>query len=161
MANWCYNTVQFSADDQKMEEIKSLFNAMAKLEEETLRGQLPTFVTSEDGYLFDIRVEEGTIYYATKWVPNTGILTQIADHFQTGFVQEYWESGMWIYGEANYDQGVLTNTSLDAMDFELFEYDERDGYQFEGQSYETEMEIMELLLERKKEGTDSSRGNGR
>lgn len=161
MPNWCNNIVMFTGEPQKLGEIERLFNAMASREKETRMGQLPPFARSDGGYCFDIRVEDGTIYYDTKWAPNTGILVQIADHFQTGFVQEYSEFDMSVFGEAEYENGTLTETSLDHGDFQLFEYDESGVYLFEGRFYETDMEIMELLLERKKTGLDNPRGYGR
>ena len=161
MANWCNNVVQFSGDEQKIKEIDALFNEMALMEKETRHAQLPSFVRSDDGYCFDIRAEEGTIYYDTKWVPNTAALVQIADHFQTGFVHEYSELAMGIFGEASYENGVLTDHHLDYEDFTRFDYGDDGLYTFEGESYESDMEILELLLDRKKEGLDSSRGYGR
>lgn len=102
-----------------------------------------------------IYIPRGTIYYDTKWVPNTDILVQLADQFGVGFVHMYSEFAMGIFGEANYGQGILTDARLDHEDFSRFEYDESGVYLFEGQSYETDMEILELLLERKKTGPDS------
>lgn len=161
MPNWCFNVVQFSGDEQKIKEIDALFNEMALMEKQTRHAQLPSFVRADDGYCFDIRAEEGTIYYDTKWVPNTAILVQIADHFQTGFVHEYSELAMGIFGEASYENGALTDHYLDYEDFTRFDYGEDGLYKFEGQSYESDMEILELLLDRKKEGLDSSHGYGR
>ncbi|MGO1649879.1 MAG: hypothetical protein ACTHXT_11065 [Sphingobacterium sp.] len=161
MANWCNNVVQFSGDEQKIKEIDALFNQMALMEKETRHAQLPSFVQSDDGYCFDIRAEEGTIYYDTKWVPNTAVLVQIADHFQTGFVHEYSEIAMGVFGEATYENGTLIDHCLDYEDFARFDYGDDGLYTFEGESYESDMEILELLLDRKKEGLDSSRGYGR
>ncbi|MGJ1413102.1 hypothetical protein ACS126_06475 [Sphingobacterium lactis] len=158
MANWCNNIVMFTGEPRKLEEMEQLFQAMASREKETGRGQLPPFIQSDDGYLFDIYLEEGTLYYDTRWVPNTNILVQTADHFKAGFVHMYSEFAMGIFGEANYGQGILTDSRLDYEDFSRFEYDESGVYLFEGQTYETDMEILELLLERKKTGPDSPRG---
>lgn len=161
MANWCYNTVQFTGDDQKIKEIDRLFRAMADMEKQTREGQLPAFIAEHEGYLHDIHVEDGTISYETKWVQNTDILLQIADHFQTGFWHEYYEPGMWIYGQATYQEGVLSDVSIDPEDVELVEYRENEGYLFEDRPYETDMEIMELLFERKINGLGNERGHGR
>src|SRR5690606_40371348 len=88
MANWCYNVVQFSGDEQKISEIDALFKDMAEREKQTREGQLPLFVEAEEGYFHDIYIEDGTICYETKWVQNTDMLVQIADHFRTGFRSE-------------------------------------------------------------------------
>lgn len=124
-------------------------------------GQLPPFVEAAEGHFFDIRYEQDTINYETKWAPNTATLVEIADHFQTDFVYEYYEPGMCIFGEATYQKGMLTDISLNHTDFELFEWDEKEGYRFGGHSYETDMEILEILLERKKTGPYNPRGLGR
>ncbi|QGN22505.1 hypothetical protein [Elizabethkingia anophelis] len=161
MANWCYNVVQFSGDEQKISEIDALFKAMAEREKQTREGQLPPFVEAGEGYFHDIYVEDGTIRYETKWVQNTDILVQVADHFRTGFWHEYYEPGMWIYGQAEYGSEGLSDVSIDPESVELIEYRESGGYRFEGQDYETDMEIMELLFERKIEGLEQERGRGR
>lgn len=161
MANWCYNVVQFSGDEQKIKEIDALFNEMSEREKQAREGQLPPFVEADTGYMFDIYVQDGYISYETKWVPNTAVLVQIADHFQTGFIHEYQEPSMYIYGEATYQEGELSDVSLDDEDINRFHYEDDIGYVYEGETYESDMEIMELLLEKKKEGLDSSRGYGR
>ncbi|OYD43649.1 DUF1281 family ferredoxin-like fold protein [Sphingobacterium cellulitidis] len=161
MANWCYNVVQFSGDEQKIKEIDALFNEMSEREKQAREGQLPSFVEADTGYLFDIYVQDGYISYETKWAPNTDVLVQIADHFQTGFIHEYQEPGMCIFGEATYQDKELVDISLDDNDLELFHYEDDIGYVYEGQTYESDVEIMELLLEKKKGGLDSPRGYGR
>lgn len=161
MPNWCDNIVMFTGEPRKLKELEQLFHHMAVREKETRLGQLPPFIQSRDGYFFDIRLEEGTLYYDTRWSPNTGVLVQIADQFQTGFVHMYSEFAMGIFGEATYEQGILADARLDPEDLYCFDYDESGVYLFEGQSYETDMEILELLLERKKNGPDNPRDLGR
>lgn len=159
MANWCNNIVQFTADPEKLESIEQLFKAMSFMEQQLQHGQLPPFIRSDSGYLFNIYTEGGTIYYDTKWVPNTDILVQLADQFGVGFVHDYSELAMGIFGQATYQQGILTDISLDQEDFTRFEYDhDQEMYTYEGSSFESEIEIMELLLERKKDPPEQSQG---
>lgn len=166
MANWCQNTVEFSGNEQRLKEIDWLFKAMAVLEKDTRVGQLPPFVDNDalvgagEGHFVGIHIYDGTVDYETKRMPNTGILVQIADYFQADFRYAYYEPGKKIFGEATYRQGILTDISLDQGDFELFREDE-EGYQFEGQSYDGDVEILEILLERKKTGRDTRHGYGR
>jgi len=68
---------------------------------------------------------------------------------------------MGVFGEATYENGTLIDHCLDYEDFARFDYGDDGLYTFEGESYESDMEILELLLDRKKEGLDSSRGYGR
>lgn len=161
MANWCTNTVFFNGNSNKLEEIEQLFNEMALREKETREGQLPSFIQSTEGYCHDIYTEDGTIYYETKWVPNTDILVQIADFYQVDFTHEYSELGFDIFGEANYEQGVLKDVRLEEEDFELFETDEQGLYTFMGTSYEIEEELLFDILEWKKDQLDNSKGYSR
>jgi len=157
MANWCVNTVFFNCDPDKLEEIEQLFNEMALREKETKEGQLPPFIHSGEGYCHNIYAEDGTIYYETKWVPNTDILVQIAGYYQVDFTHQYSERGFDIYGEANYEQGVLKDVWLEEEDFDLFEINEQGIYTFMGTLYEIEEELLEDLLEWKKEQLDNPR----
>ncbi|MES2446588.1 MAG: hypothetical protein V4546_05365 [Bacteroidota bacterium] len=152
MPNWCNNIVQFTGEPQKLEELNQLFEAMAVREKETHEAQLPSFVKAEQGYLFDTYLDSGTLYYDTRWSPNTDIIVQIADHYQVDFLHQYSELAMGVFGEATYEAGVLKETYLDFEDLNQYEYDEeKDCYTFEGNLFESDMEILETLLERKKE----------
>lgn len=151
MANWCYNRVEFTGSDSALTGVRLMFQQLAEKGQAEQKGQLPEFITEEDGYFFDLRVEDEVIYYETRWAPNTDRVREIADHFDVRFTHNYEESGNCIYGEATYKDGVLTKVDLDFEDFNLYEYDEeKDTYTFEGQSYECSEEIQEILLERKK-----------
>lgn len=157
MANWCTNTVFFNGETDKLEEIEQLFNEMALREKETKEGQLPPFIQSAEGYCHNIYTAGGTIYYETQWVPNTEILVQIAEYYQVDFTHQYSELGFDIYGEANYEQGVLKDVRLEEEDFDLFEINEQGIYTFMGTFYEIEEELLEDLLEWKKEQLDNPR----
>lgn len=151
MANWCSNTVEFIGEHSQFEELETLFKAMAKKEKKEERGQLPPFAAGDRGFLFDIRWEEGILYYETKWSPNTAVITAIADHFKVGFTHSYAEPGNCVFGEASYRDGELTAVDLDFDDIAQYEYDEESNtYRFENQNYECSEEIQEILLERKK-----------
>jgi hypothetical protein len=60
--------------------------------------------------------------------------------------------GNLVFGEAAYQNGILTDTYLESRDFGLSEQDEnKDTYTFEGNTYESEYDILEILLERKQQ----------
>jgi hypothetical protein len=60
--------------------------------------------------------------------------------------------GNLVYGEPTYQNGTLTDTYLQSLDFGLFEQVENDNtYTFEGNTYESEYDILEILLERKQQ----------
>ena len=149
MANWCYNVVTFD-NANVLEQIKNLFESLAAKEEKENEGQLPDFVRNGERYMFSINWEEGSVSYETKWAPNTEEMKQIGDYYKTGFNHYYEELCNLIYGEARYENGILTNACLESSDFDLFEENEDDGiWSFEGQKYENEYDILEILLERK------------
>ena len=159
MANWCSNIIEFTGDAQQLESLKSLFDDMALKEKETRHGQLPDFIAGEQGgYFFETAWENHILHYETKWSPNIDIVTEIADRYGVDFTYSYSEPGMCIFGEATYKDGLLTDIYLDDQDYEQINYDEeREEYQFEGETYDSDYEILETLLERKK---DDSRQQG-
>ncbi|MDV4116245.1 DUF1281 family ferredoxin-like fold protein [Elizabethkingia anophelis] len=151
MANWCNNVVWFEANETTMQKIKEMFLRMAQKEKETDCGQLPSFVKDDKDWFFAIRWEaEDVLYYDTKWSPNIEIVRQIADHYNVGFTSDYEELGCLVYGKATYADGILTDTYLEQVDFNTYQSDEEtDTYLFEGETYDSEWEILETLLERK------------
>jgi hypothetical protein len=158
MPNWCSNIVEFKGDEKQIESLKELFEQMAQKEKETEQGQLPDFIAKEKGgYFFEIAWDNDYLSYQTKWSPNIAIVTELADNYQVGFVQSYSEPGMCIFGETNYDGKTLTDVSLTDEDYEQITFDEEnETYLFEGDTYESDYEIWETLLERKKDGPEKN-----
>ena len=154
MANWCSNTVVFEGKPEAITQIQELFQTLKEKEEQAEEGQLPYFSDSTNGgYFFNIywnEGDEGNFQYETKWSPNSEILRSIADRYQVDFVQDYEEMGNGIYGRATYQNGILDDVCLSDEDLEAYEFDEdTDSYHFEGETYESDCEILETLLERK------------
>lgn len=154
MPNWCSNMIVFEGKPEAITAIQELFQLMKEKEEETKHGQLPDFISKENGgYFFNIywnEGDEGQFQYETKWSPNTDIVKQIAEHFKVNFTQDYEESGCLIYGQAIFKDGILTDTYLDSQDFDSYELDEEtDTYHFEGTEYDSNLEILDILLKRK------------
>ena len=151
MANFCCITVHFIGDTTKKEQLPELFATMAKEEDETHEGQLPPFVKATEGYMFQTALEDGVLFYQTKWSPNFKVIKKIADHYGLGFYMYYDELGNMVYGEALYENGKLVNLFLEDSDFEQYEYQEdTEDYLFEGKLYENDYDILEILMERKK-----------
>lgn len=162
MENWCSNVVQFTGDPEALKEIDWLFRAMSALERKTQEGQRPPFIHNNDGYLFNIDFFDGKIYFETASTPNIDLLVQFADRYQTEFKLDYQELGCSVFGEANYRQGILNDIRLDVEDFELFSYDlEKEAYIFKGLYYYSDVEILEIMLELKKEKLDNPFGRRR
>ncbi|HLY71974.1 MAG TPA: hypothetical protein VKR53_19705, partial [Puia sp.] len=83
---------------------------------------------------------------------NSEIIKQVADKFNVEFSHFYEEPGCLIYGEALYKNKMLTDIFLDAKDFDSFQENEETGeWLFEGNKYQSDLEILEILLERKQQ----------
>ena len=154
MANWCSNTVIFEGNPETIEQIKWLFQSMATKEQQEQKGQLPDWVNQHNGgYFFDLYFdnEETTVFqYQTRWSPNIEIIQEIAEYYKVDFVLNYEEMGNLIYGQAIHHNEILQDIYLEDEDFEQYEYDEEtDRYHFEEETYESDSEILEILLERK------------
>ena len=153
MANWCSNSVAFEGNETALEQVKLEFIKMQILENEENCGQLPEFILDKKrGYFFDILLEDGgcIFNYQTRWSPNTEVLTQIAERFNVDFILDYEEIGNQIYGVSVYSNNELTEICLEEEDFEQYDYNEEtDTYSFEEENYESDYEILEILLKRK------------
>ncbi|MGG5511189.1 hypothetical protein ACPDHN_14690 [Myroides odoratimimus] len=154
MANWCSNTIVFEGNEEAIKQIEKLFQAIKSKEEQTKQGQLPEFITDENGgYFFNIYSNEddtGVFQYETKWSPNIEVIQKIAEYYQVNFVQDYEEISNLVYGRVTFTDNVRTDVFLEDEDFEQFQFDEEtDTYSFEGEIYDSDCEILETLLERK------------
>jgi len=157
MANWCKNTVVFEGRHEAIKEIQQLFQTMKSNEETEKQGQLPDFICDiNGGYFFNIYWNEGDIgiyQYETKWSPNLEIVQKIAKHYKVNFSQDYEELGNMVYGRVTFSDGIVKDIYLEDKDFEKYQFDENtDSYYFEGETYESDYEILETLLERKISG---------
>ena len=154
MANWCSNTIVFEGNPEAITQIQQLFQTMKEKEEQTERGQLPDFITDENGgYFFNIYWNEGDIgmfQYETKWSPNIEVVQAIAEYYHVNFVQDYEEMGNLIYGRAIFSDKLLTDIYLEDEDFDRYQFNEEtDTYHFEDEEHESNYEILETLLKRK------------
>ena len=153
MANWCSNTVRFTGNKESTDKILQLFKTMMEQENKSGEGQIPGFVQGKDGIFFEIyqnETDEYSFQYETKWCPNIEVSYLISEHYNTEFVLEYAESGSCIYGRTTYQNQLLDDVCLDFSDFDKCCYDEEtDSYQFDEETYDSDMEILEILLERK------------
>jgi len=153
MANMCSNTVAFEGKPETIKKIQQLFIIMAEKEQEQQMGQLPDFTIIYSGYFFDIYYNEGDtgiFQYQTRWSPNLEILEQIAQYYKVNFTVDYEEMGNLVYGRATYKNSELNDIYLEDEDFETYQFDEEtDTYHFEGKTYDSDCEILEIVLERK------------
>jgi 6-phosphogluconolactonase (cycloisomerase 2 family) len=133
-----------------MQELRHLTNGL--IERETMEncGQLYQMVSEKSGHLFETSYENGILCYLTKWAPNTQVLVQVADHLNLSYTHSYEEPGMMIYGRDTYKNGELVQIMLDNDDFALYQFNQQtEYYEFEGESYPSDEEILETLFRRK------------
>lgn len=152
MANWCSNSIAFEGSKKALQQIGQMFETLHHKECTEEKGQLPDFIQADEGYMFSIYWEEDIshVYYETKWSPNIEVMRQIAAHFGVTYEHNYDELSCSIYGQAVYRDGILTDTYVDVKDFDLFHMNEDEcSWTFEGKKYESDYEILEILLERK------------
>src|SRR5260221_9256123 len=114
----------FTGEQSQLDKLAMLFSYMAIKEEQEEKGQLPSFISSDKDWFFNIEWDGDTLFYDTRWSPNFNVLQQVADHYKVGFILDYTETGNLIYGQASYEQGELLDVFLEPSDFDLYEYDE-------------------------------------
>ncbi|MEG0917365.1 MAG: hypothetical protein RSF68_10165 [Myroides sp.] len=154
MANWCYNTVVFKGKTEVIEQIQQLFQTMKSKEKTENQGQLPDFIAEiNGGWFFNVYWNEGDsgiFQYETKWAPNMEVIRMIAARYQVDSTQDYEEMGNLVYGRATFSEGIFTDIYLEEEDFDSYQFDEsKDSYHFEGETYESEYDILETILGRK------------
>jgi hypothetical protein len=151
MANWCSNTVMFTGEQSQLIQLETLFNEMAVKERAENKGQVPPFIEEDGNWLFEISWDFDRLSYETKWSPNIELIKEVATHYGVGFVYDYCETGNCIFGEATLEDGEFRDIFLEPSDFDQYDFDEEtDTYTFEGETFESDMEIMEILLDRKR-----------
>lgn len=153
MANKCNNKVRFFGTDENLKLVSNLFEQMISKQSINGSGQMPDFIESKYGVFFEIFVEVEQEYfynYETRWSPNTEILCLIANHFDVGFESEYEEYGCKIFGKSVYKDQNLEDLRLSLNDFNAISYNEEsDKFEFEGNEYGDDYEIVKILLDRK------------
>lgn len=152
MANVCTNTVTFRGPLEALDAVHRALDEMAAEERRSGQGQLPAGSSAEDGHLFAIDRHGTTATYETKGAPNHEVMAAFAELHSVEFTLTFHEPGDLRYGEVMYAAGEISGIELSDEDFEAYEQDpdDDDRWSFEGQTYEAESDILEILLERRK-----------
>ena len=159
MANHCYNGISFYGKD--LTKIKSML--AEAVEENTVNGLgwLPDSVINAEldyvHYLFDVDVYEESedrisINCWTKWSPPLNELEYICREAKVNCTCWYEESGMELYGEANYNLETDCTTDVRLTDEEVnrVQYDEEnDVYLWDGKPIESDSEAYQEMLDEK------------
>ena len=155
MANWCINGVIFySENEEAVNKVKRIFYDMIRREKEEEQGQKPLNTEPERFFFFtEIESESEqsiTIRYETKWAPNTGDLIAIAKETGCDFNGWYEELGDMLFGEFDYVNGEFYSVDLTYEETKDIVYDEDGNAVYKGEVWESETELLEHLLEKKK-----------
>lgn len=145
MPNWCSNFILTSNQD-----VKDVFQKLIKKQEKSGQGETLDWF-EDDRYLFDIEIYGDSIMFQTKWSPALKTGEALAKTLKTEIELDYDEPGMCIYGKAIFNpKGQIKDYYLSDLDFDKYEHDEeKDVYIFEGQEYESDEDIKEILLKRR------------
>jgi Ferredoxin-like domain in Api92-like protein len=152
MANYCYNCLLLTGGAEKVEAAKQLFLKIEADQEAKYTFYLPDFITASNSHMWDVQPEGEHIRFQTIGLPNLEALQQIADHFEVGFVNHYEEPNGYIYGEATYDGGLLSDISLNPADLAVYHFDQRKGkFIYGDKDFEWEADVIKAIFENKKQ----------
>lgn len=142
--------VSFYGSPEKMQAVEKYFAELAAITKVVNCRQLPG-VSVKGEWLFDIRWEEDVFYFESSWNPLMNVLKQVADYFTVDFECEFEKLEEFIFGVAIYKRGNYQEIRLEKEDFSKGVFDlQNDCYLFEGMSYECKQDVLELLLDRKR-----------
>ena len=153
----------FYGDEKSIKNVANLFRKMIEEMKRTRLMVKPDFIEEPDGYMdevffesnhLDLNGEQSSInvMYSTRWAPNRPDIIAINDRFGTKCKYEYEELGSFVFGVMFYDSQTKEKKQYDLehADFDKFELNEQtDKYEFRGQEWDCEYEILETLLEEK------------
>ena len=155
MANWSSSWLTFTGEEANVEKARMMFKEMSDKEVQTNLGQIPDFIKEEntDGWFHQIMVDETDIIsFEAKWEPPIQTLKVIGKEMKVDFTLDYEELGNGLFGKAvyNHKEDELKTYILTKEDFDQYTTDEETStHTYNGQEYESEYEILELIFEKK------------
>ncbi|OOQ58280.1 DUF1281 family ferredoxin-like fold protein [Mucilaginibacter pedocola] len=142
MANTCFNELYFTGDSAKVQRA-NLF--LAGLPRDEWGG---VTIEGTDGYFQDIGFSRGRFLFGTRWGPQLETARVIADRFGVGFVYDYCEPMMSLYGQARYEKGQACDIRLGQKDFAGVSYlEDDDVYVYQNTHYRSIETLSRLLLQ--------------
>lgn len=142
MANNCGNSILFQGDkvSECMEFVKS------RIRED---GNGIFLVDGEyDRYCFEIDADSERLNFITKWGPDILQIHALALKFGLQYEYYYEELGCEVYGCAIFDGDFISIYDLEESHFQEIEENEEEGtYRFRGEEYESQYDILDILLE--------------
>jgi len=150
MANWCNNSVVFSADEATLDKIRNLFMEIQQKQEAGNSFQLPSFAKSNKGVMRDIIIGKHQFSFETRWEPNLELMIETAQFYGASFVSRFAELGNGICGEASFSDKTLRLVTLDPEDFMAIRYEPTlRGYPWGDEVFEYEGDLLDHILDEK------------
>lgn len=169
MANSCINTVIIGGEQKNTQSfLAELLKLKAENDNNPNERVIPDYVTPSNGsnitegnlYISSIEIDssntdENRFWFESAWAPAIGTIKAMAIHHQVNIIgYQFEEPGNGVYGVYAYDflSEVDVRLELSQSEVELFEFSEEiDAYIFEGKQYESSCDIIETLLNRKRD----------
>lgn len=154
MANWCDNYLTFEGEQDNVNKVLELFAELREEQTKNGDGVLPKEMNPdeyENRYFFSIYVGDDYVMIESKWFAPNEELKWIAENYRVEITNWVLEIGCEIYGRIKYfPNGDVEEELLTDEDFDEFEYDEDlDVYIFEGEDWESESDVLEILWQRR------------
>lgn len=154
MANWCNNYLTFEGEQENVNNVIELFKELREEQSKHGDGVLPKEMNPdeyENRYFFSIYVGDEDVMFESKWVAPIEELKWIAESYGVVITNWVQEVGCDLYGRIKYySNGDVEEELLTDEDFDEFEYDEDlDMYIFDGEEWESESEVLEILWDRR------------
>ncbi|RFZ92942.1 hypothetical protein D0C36_16265 [Mucilaginibacter conchicola] len=130
MANQCYNEVYFTGEQNRVKQANRFLSG------HQLDEYDGTAIKGTDGYFQDLYFCNGKFHFGTRWVPDFTTLIAVADLFKVGFIVEYSDPAMSLYGRGMYKDGTFVDVRLDIDDYKKIGYNQKEGtYQYQDRTY--------------------------
>jgi|GEM_PF-3210769 len=146
MANTCFNELHFTGERENIKQANLFLSGLSKDEWGGVK------IEGMEGYFQDINFCNGQFIFGTRWGPDMETLMAVADRFKAGFLLDYAEPMMSLYGQAQYNKGKLLDVRLSGPDFKEVNYLEKDDvYVYKGRHFRSSETLCRLLLKEKLE----------
>lgn len=133
MTNKCFNVITFYGDKEKIDKALDDLNSASRFTTDNIGSNIKF---NKDGYTC-----------ITCWEPNIAGAKRIADLYDLDFHMVYDEPGNEIFGEVNYNEGVLIITELEAEDYGQITFnDKTELYSFRGERNDDNSDFLITLL---------------
>lgn len=108
MANTCFNELHFTGESTGVQKANQFLAGLPKDEWGGIK------VDDADGYLQDIGFSQGRFQFGTRWGPYLQTARVVADRFGVGFIYDYCEPMMNLYGQAKYERNGWAEFKVNA-----------------------------------------------